>query len=132
MMTDASKGIISFLSPWSFSETVKRVEAELLVKKIKLFASIDQSAEAEAVGLKLRPTTLLIFGDPSKGTSLMESYPTLAIDLPLKALIWEANPSEVYISVSSPEFYQKRHDLPTAPFSGVIQLFSTLIESGKY
>lgn len=131
MKTDSSKGMINFSSPWSFKDTVKRVEEALLAKKIKLFARIDQSAEAAAAGLTLRPTVLLIFGDPSKGTILMETYPTLAIDLPLKALIWEANPSEVYISLTSPEFLQTRHNLPTAPFSAVIQFFAALVDSGK-
>ena len=89
-----------------------------------------QSAEAAAVGLTLRPTTLLIFGDPSRGTPLMEAYPTLAVDLPLKALVWELSPSEVYISLTSPEFLQKRHNLPSAPFSEVIRLFVALINTG--
>jgi uncharacterized protein (DUF302 family) len=88
-----------------------------------------QSAEAAAVGLTLRPTTLLIFGDPSRGTPLMEAYPTLAVDLPLKALVWELSPSEVYISLTSPEFLQKRHNLPSAPFSEVIRLFVALINA---
>jgi uncharacterized protein (DUF302 family) len=130
MMTDSSSGIVKFSSPWSFSETVQRIEAVLDAKKIKLFARIDQSAEAAAVGLTLRPTTLLIFGDPSKGTPLMEAYPTLAVDLPLKALVWELSPSEVYISLTSPEFLQKRHNLPSAPFSEVIRLFVALINTG--
>lgn len=131
MMTDSSKGIIRFTSPWSYGETVKKIEAGLVAKKIKLFAHIDQAAEAAAVGLTLRPTTLLIFGDPSKGTLMMESFPTLALDLPLKALIWEATSSEVYIDLTSPEFLQKRHGLPTPPFSGVIQLFANLVDTGK-
>lgn len=131
MQIDSSSGIVKFSSPWSYSETLKKVEAMLLAKKIKLFARIDQSAEAATVGLMLRPTTLLIFGDPSKGTLLMESYPALAIDLPLKALVWEAKPAEVYISLTSPEFLQKRHNLPSAPFNGVIRLFANLIQTGN-
>jgi uncharacterized protein (DUF302 family) len=127
MTTDSSRGIIQFSSPWPFRETIERIESTFLAKKIRLFARIDQTAEAAAVGLTLRPTTLLIFGDPAKGTPLMDSYPTLAIDLPLKALVWEARPSEVYISLTSPEFLQKRHDLPSAPFSEVVRLFSTLV-----
>src|SRR5476651_128867 len=111
MTIDSSSGIINFSSPWPFSETLERIEAALAAKKIKLFARIDQSAEAAAVGLTLRPTTLLIFGDPGKGTPLMDAHPTLALDLPLKALIWEAGPSEVYLSLTSPEFLQKRHGL---------------------
>src|SRR5271156_5777002 len=104
METDSSDGIISLASPRSVRETADRVEAALSPRKIKLFVRIDQSAEAAAVGLKLRPTVLLIFGDPGKGTPLMESYPSLAVDLPLKALIWEAKPGEVYLSLTSPEF----------------------------
>jgi uncharacterized protein (DUF302 family) len=122
MKTDLNSGIITFCSAWSFDETVKRIESAL-------GARIDQAAEAAAVGLVLRPTLLLIFGDPSQGTPLMESYPTLAIDLPLKALVWEANPSEVYVSVTSPEYLQKRHGLPNAPFLKVIQLFAGLIDA---
>jgi uncharacterized protein (DUF302 family) len=132
MKTDPNSGIISFSSPWSFDETVRRIEAELGAKKIKLFARIDQAAEAAAFGLVLRPTILLIFGDPRKGTPLMEAYPTLAMDLPLKALIWEANPSEVCVGITSPEFLQKRHGLPTPPFSEVIQLFAKLMGALRF
>ena len=131
MTTDASTGIVKFTSPWPYRETVERIEAALLAKKIKLFANIDQSAEAAAVGLTLRPTTLLIFGDPSKGTPLMVAHSDLAIDLPLKALVWEASPTEVFIGLTSPEFLQKRHKLPSAPFSEVVRLFSTLLSTGS-
>ncbi len=130
MTTDSANGIVKFASPWPFRETVERIEAALLAKKIKLFARIDQSAEAAAVGLTLRPTTLLIFGDPGKGTPLMDAHPTLAIDLPLKALVWEAGPSEVFVGLTSPEFLQKRHGLPSAPFTEVIRLFNALINPG--
>jgi uncharacterized protein (DUF302 family) len=119
--------MIQFSSPWSFPETVRQIEATLSAKKIKLFDRIDQAAEAAAVGLALRPTTLLIFGDPGKGTPLMEAHPTLAIDLPLKALIWEASPSEVFIGLTSPEFLQKRHGLPSPPFTEVVRLFAALL-----
>jgi uncharacterized protein (DUF302 family) len=128
--TDTASGIIRFTSPWSFNETVERIEALFRAKKIKLFARIDQAAEAAAVGLTLRPTTLLIFGDPAKGTPLMDAYPSLAIDLPLKALVWETAPGEVYIGLASPEFLQQRHSLPNAPFAEVVRLFTTLINSG--
>ena len=127
MKIDPNSGIISFVSPWSFDDTAKRIEAELGAKKIKLFARIDQAAEAAATGLALRPTVLLVFGDPRKGTPLMDSNPTLALDLPLKALIWEPNPGKTYVGLTSPEFLQKRHGLPTAPFSEVIQLFGKLL-----
>jgi uncharacterized protein (DUF302 family) len=127
--TGAASGITRFTSPWSFIETVERIEVLFKAKKIRLFAKIDQSAEAAAVGLVLRPTTLLIFGDPAKGTPLMDAYPSLAIDLPLKALIWENAPGEVYIGLTSPEFLQQRHSLPQAPFAEVVRLFTTFINS---
>ena len=129
MTTDSSSGMIEFSSPWPFAETVERIEAVLEAKKIKLFARIDQSAEAAAVGLTLRPTILLIFGDPRKGTPLMEAHPSLAMDLPLKALIWEGGPSDVRVSLTSPEFLQKRHQLPAAPFSEVVRLFATVFDA---
>lgn len=130
-ITDSSKGIVRFSSPWSFSETIKQVEAMLAAKRIHLFDAIDQAAIAASVGQKLRPTTILIFGDPAKGTPLMEAYPTLAIDLPLKVLIWEAGQSEVYISLTTPEFLQKRHNLPNPPFSEVVHLFEALVSTEK-
>jgi uncharacterized protein (DUF302 family) len=126
MKIDPNSGIISFVSPWSFDETVKRIEAELGAKKIKLFARIDQAAEASAFGLALRPTVLLFFGDPKMGTPLMDSNPTLALDLPLKALIWESDSAQVYVGVTSPEFLQKRHSLSAPPFPGMVQMFGNL------
>jgi len=79
MSSDFANGMIDLPSPWPVGETVERMVAVLAAKKIKLFARIDQAAEATSVGLTLRPTVLLIFGDPAKGTPLMVSYPTLAI-----------------------------------------------------
>ncbi len=128
--TDTTSGIIRFTSPWAFNETVERIEALFEAKKIKLFTRIDQTAEAATVGLTLRPTTLLIFGDLAKGTPLMDTYPGVAIDLPLKALVWETAPGEVYIGLTSPEFLQQRHGLPNAPFAEVVRLFTTFINPG--
>lgn len=83
------RGITSLMSRYSVAESAERIKAALKAKGLTLFAVIDQSREAEKVGLVLRPTILIIFGDPKAGTPLMEGSPTLAIDLPLKALIWE-------------------------------------------
>lgn len=131
MPSDSSNGIINLASPWPVKETVDRIENVFSARNIKLFARIDQATEAAAVGLKLRPTVLLVFGDPAKGTPLMDSYPTLAVDLPLKALVWESKTGEVYVSLTSPEFLQKRHQLPFAPFSEVIQLFTTVLGGSR-
>jgi uncharacterized protein (DUF302 family) len=81
-------GLISLPSPYSVDETLTRLENLLVAKGLKLFAVIDHSGEAERAGLEMRPTKLAIFGSPKAGTPLMVAAPTLAIDLPLKALIW--------------------------------------------
>jgi uncharacterized protein (DUF302 family) len=77
-----------------------------------LFALIDHSGEAESAGMHMPPTKLLIFGNPKAGTSLMIASPTIAIDLPLKVLIWEDANGKVWISYNSPAYLQARHGLP--------------------
>jgi uncharacterized protein (DUF302 family) len=74
----------------SYSETLERLRAAIAAAGSTLFAEIDQSAAANSVGLILRPTTLLIFGNPKGGTLLMDAFPLSALDLPLKLLVWEA------------------------------------------
>ena len=79
---------------------------------MNLFAMIDHSGEAEKVGLTMRPTKLLIFGNPKGGTPLMQAAPTIAIDLPLKILVWEDAAAKVWISYNTPEYFAERHHLP--------------------
>jgi uncharacterized protein (DUF302 family) len=76
-----------------------------------LFARIDHAAEAEKVGLKMRPNQLLVFGNPKGGTPLMVAAPTVAIDLPLKALVWEDEGGKVWLGYNSPEYLKKRHGI---------------------
>jgi len=99
----------------------------LLAKGMKIFARIDQAAEAASVGMTLRPTILLLFGNPKAGTPLMEQFPSLAIDLPLKALVWESS-GKVYLSFTSPEYLQQRHHLPMAPFAQIPELFAAALK----
>ena len=86
----SATGIINLACELPVIGTVDRLEALLKAKGIKIFARIDQAAEAQAVGLTMRPTVLLIFGDPKTGTPLMNRYPSIAMDLPLKVLVWES------------------------------------------
>ncbi len=79
---------------------------------MNLFALVDHSGEAEKVGLQMRPTKLLIFGSPKAGTPLMQAAPSLAIDLPLKILVWEDAQNKVWVSYNSPAYLQQRHNLP--------------------
>jgi uncharacterized protein (DUF302 family) len=105
-------GLIHLSSPYSVAETTKRLESTLQAKGIQLFCHMDHSGEAEKVGMKMHPTQLLIFGNPRGGTPLMLASPTVAIDLPLKALIWEDAGNKVWVTYNSPEYLQQRHNIP--------------------
>lgn len=110
--SNGSAGVVSVRSPHPFADTVQRLLAALARHGIKVFAAIDQSAEAAAVGLALPPTTLLIFGNPAAGTPLMAAWPLSGIDLPLKALVTESPPGEVWVSFNEAGYLLGRHSLP--------------------
>ncbi|MEP6781326.1 MAG: DUF302 domain-containing protein [Gemmatimonadaceae bacterium] len=112
-------GIRAVPSRHSVNETVERAKDLLRAKGIKLFAVIDHDAEARAAGLQMRPTKLLIFGNPAAGTPLMIASPSIAIDLPLKLLVWEDEDGGVWISYNEAEYLQARHELP-APLAQVL------------
>ena len=112
MNPPTDNGMIHLVSPHSVAETTKRLEAALQAKGIALFCLVDHSGEAEKVGMKMHPTQLLIFGNPRGGTPLMLASPTLAIDLPLKALVWQDAGDKVWISYNSPEYLLQRHSVP--------------------
>jgi len=105
-------GIIEVLSNHSVDQTVARVQEILQTKGVTLFALIDHSGEAEKAGMKMLPTKLLIFGNPKGGTPLMLAAPSVAIDLPLKILVWQDGQGEVWLSYNSPEYLAERHGLP--------------------
>lgn len=112
-MTQATgEGIINKRSNHSVDQTVDRLKNILQSKGVKLFVVVDHSGEAEMVGLKMPPTKLLIFGNPKAGTPLMLAAPSIAIDLPLKILVWEDAQKRVWVSYNSPEYLQQRHGLP--------------------
>jgi uncharacterized protein (DUF302 family) len=108
----AMAGIIDKPSNHSVDETVDRLRNILQSKGVTLFAVVDHSGEAENVGLEMPPTKLLIFGNPKAGTPLMLAAPSIAIDLPLKILVWEDADRKTWVSYNSPSYLQKRHNLP--------------------
>jgi len=110
-MSSRGNGIIDKPTSHSVDETVEKLKGVLRDKGITLFALIDHSGEAEKVGIKMRPTKLLIFGSPKAGTPLMLTAPSSAIDLPLKILIWEDAQGKVWVSYNSPAYLQERHNL---------------------
>ena len=93
-------------------ETVDRLKAVLQSKGVTLFAIIDHSGEAQKAGMRMPPTKLLIFGNPKGGTPPMLSAPSLAIDLPLKILVWQDEAGKVWLSYNSLEYLRERHGVP--------------------
>ena len=112
MTVAASPGIINTPCNHSVDQTVEKLQGILHAKDVSLFALIDHSGEAEKAGMKMLPTKLLIFGSPNAGTPLMLAVPSIAIDLPLKILIWEDIHGRVWASYNSPAYLQVRHSLP--------------------
>ena len=93
-------------------ETLAKLKGILQAKGVTLFALVDHSGEAAKAGLKMCPSKLLIFGSPKAGTPLMLAAPGIAIDLPLKILIWEDAQGKVWVTYNSPVYLQERHGLP--------------------
>lgn len=112
MPSPADNGIVHLSSPYSVLETLRRLESLLQDRGLTVFGRIDHSGEAEKVGLKMRATQLIIFGSPKQGTPLMVASPTLAIDLPLKALAWEDAAGKVWLSYNAAEYLKQRHNIP--------------------
>jgi uncharacterized protein (DUF302 family) len=104
--------MVHLSSPYPVPETFKRLEAIVAARGISILARIDHSGDAAKAGLKMHPTQLLIFGNPKAGTPLMIASPTLAIDLPLKVLVWEDGGGKVWASFNSPEYLKQRHNIP--------------------
>jgi uncharacterized protein (DUF302 family) len=112
MTLSSGKGIVDVPSNHSVDHTVERLKAILDAKGVTLFALVDHSGEAERAGLKMPPNKLLIFGSPKAGTPLMLAAPSIAIDFPLKVLIWEDGRRKVWVSYNSPAYLQERHGVP--------------------
>jgi uncharacterized protein (DUF302 family) len=106
------KGLVRIASRYSVEETVQRLQSTFAAKGLQMFALIDHSGEAAKVGLKMLPTNVLIFGSPKGGTPLMVASPSLAIDLPMKALVAEDENGRVWLTYNSPDYLKERHNVP--------------------
>jgi uncharacterized protein (DUF302 family) len=124
-------GITDKPSKHSVDQTVDRLKAILKSKRITLFAVIDHSGEAKKVGMKMRPTKLLIFGSPKAGTPLMLAAPSIALDLPLKILVWEDGKGKVWLSYNSPEYLKERHGLPKDLVHNIAVVETLAANAGK-
>jgi uncharacterized protein (DUF302 family) len=124
----ADDGVTKRESPYSVPQTLDRLEAVLKERGIAVFARIDHAGEAAKVGLQLPPTQVLVFGNPRAGTPLMVAHPTIAIDLPMKALAWQDATGKVWIGFNSVDYMKKRHDL-TDEQAKVLAVAGVLIDA---
>jgi uncharacterized protein (DUF302 family) len=124
----ANNGIVNKPSKHSVDDTLAKLQHTLEAKGIAVFALVDHSGEAAKVGMKMRPTKLLIFGNPKGGTPLMLAAPSIALDLPLKILIWQDEQEKVWVSYNTPEYLAERHGLPPHLLQN-IALIETLASS---
>ena len=107
----AVEGLTTVRSSYGPKETISRLEAEIRSRGMTVFARIDHAAGAAAVGLSLRPTDVLLFGNARGGTPLMQSMQTIGIDLPLKMLVWQDAAGDTWLSYNDPHWIAKRHGL---------------------
>ena len=107
-----AEGIVSRPSPFSVAETLERLKATIHSRNLSLFAQIDHSEEAKRVGLTMQEAHVLIFGSPKAGTPLMIASPLLALDLPLKVLVWQSEDTLVWVSYTSVASLQARYAVP--------------------
>ena len=131
MTLSQGKGIIDKPSNHSVDQTVERLKGILAAKGVALFALVDHSGEAEKVGMKMRPTKLLLFGNPKAGTPLMLAAPSIAIDLPLKILVWEDGDGKVWLSYNSPEYLRDRHGLPQELLQNIAVVETLATKAGE-
>jgi uncharacterized protein (DUF302 family) len=119
-------GLVSTKSSHGATETMDRLEAALRAAGVTIFARIDHAAGAATIGENLRPTEVLIFGNPKGGTPLMQAEQTIGIDLPLKALAWQDAAGAVWLSYNDPEWLAERHGLGAATAAPVAALAAML------
>jgi len=130
MTSTESKGVVDIPSHHSVEDTLQKLQASLQAKGVKVFALIDHSGEAAKAGMTMRPTKLLIFGNPQAGTPLMLAAPRSAIDLPLKLLIWEDAQGKVWISYNSLQYLGERHGLPQDLLANVAVVATLAAQGG--
>lgn len=116
----AADGLIAVKSPYDARETMNRFEDMAKQRGLTVFARIDHAAGAAKVGKTLRPTEVLVFGNPQGGTPLMECAQTAGIDLPLKALVWEDESKQVWLGYNEAAYLAQRHGAAACPAAGNI------------
>ena len=125
-----ANGIVTYPSHHSVDETAQKLKDILQAKSLALFAFVDHSGEAEKAGIAMLPTKLLIFGSPKAGTPLMLAAPSIAIDLPLKILIWQDAQDQVWLSWNDPAYLQQRHNAPAELMPNIAGIAALAMAAG--
>lgn len=113
-MQPTAEGVTTRRSPFSVEETLARLQQAMQRHDLTIFARIDHSEQAQQVGLRMQQAHVLIFGDPTSGTPLMVASPLLALDLPLKVLVWQSEEGQVWVSSTTAAYLQARYAIPQA------------------
>ncbi|MGE0423844.1 MAG: DUF302 domain-containing protein [Reyranellaceae bacterium] len=123
----ADNGIVSVASKYDVAQSTDKIEAAAKARGLTIFARIDHAGAAKTAGLEMRPTQLLVLGNPKGGTPLMQARPSLAIDLPLKILVWQDADGKVWAGYNDAAYLKQRHGLsdeqakPLGAVGGLIQ-----------
>ena len=129
-MAAAADGLVAVKSPHNAKDTMTRLEEAVTKRGLTVFARIDHAAGAAKIGKTLRPTEVLVFGNPQGGTPFMECEQTVGIDLPLKALVWEDAAAQVWVGYNDPAYLAQRHGVPSCPaVENLRKALGTLVEA---
>ncbi len=131
MTSSTVDGLITRPNRHSVDETLERLNGIIGAMGVTVFALVDHSGEAAKVGMTMRPTKLLIFGNPKSGTPLMLASPSIAIDLPLKILVWEDADGGAWLSYNSPVYLQARHKLPQELVQNIAVIETIVAKAGE-
>lgn len=130
--SSSAEGITTLSSPFSVAETLERLQGAMRNRGLSIFAHINHSGEAERAGLKMQESHVLIFGNPKVGTPLMVASPLLALDLPLRVLVWQDSDNQVWVSYTSIEYLAARYSIPqelVGNIAGISRLFEGVLRS---
>ncbi len=127
----AENGVVNVASNHSVPESIDRLESLANSKQLTIFARIDFSGDAAKAGLTMPPTQMLIFGSPKAGTPLMLAAPSVALDLPLKALAWQDSNGQVWLSYNAPEYLKDRHGVPDALLPNIAGIKALVEQAAK-
>ncbi|MGB7266515.1 MAG: DUF302 domain-containing protein [Terracidiphilus sp.] len=131
MANISANGIVDIPSQHPVDETVEKLKRILAAKGVALFALVDHSGEAEKAGMRMRPTKLLIFGSPKAGTPVMLAAPSIAIDLPLKILVWEDESGKAWISYNTPDYLRERHHVPANLMQNIVVVETLAVKAAE-